>query len=135
MNFPAQVSYYTIDGTATSVGEEADFIAVPESDPVVLKFAANEKSKSFSITIIDDSQWEPDETFEVKLCQPYANGADGKTAVLGARDTSDVTILNDDNPGIIAPRSQSLQGSKQRRHVRELSSGLRGNSLGHKDCL
>jgi solute carrier family 8 (sodium/calcium exchanger) len=115
-NFPAQVSYYTIDGTATTTGDDADFVPVSEDKPEVLKFEPGVAEMKFKITIIDDSQWEPDETFEVQLVNPYANGADGKQAMIGHRQTTEVTILNDDNPGILSFSMQDYSVKESHPH-------------------
>jgi hypothetical protein len=58
-------SYETIDGTATK-GE--DYVEAKG----VLEFREKETQKSITVEIIDDDQWEPDETFFVKLflCVP-----------------------------------------------------------------
>jgi len=116
-DFPAQVSYYTIDGTATTTGDDADFVPIPEDKPEVLKFEVGEDKKTFKITIIDDNQWEPDETFEVQLVTPYANGADGKQALLGNRQRTEVTILNDDNPGFLSFTSQEYSVKESSPHI------------------
>ena len=57
---PATIHYETIQGTATP---EDDYIPV-DSD---LRFEAGESNKVVTIVIIDDNEWEPDETFFVRL--------------------------------------------------------------------
>lgn len=86
---PATCSYETIDGTATK-GE--DYVEAKG----VLEFREKETQKSITVEIIDDDQWEPDETFFVKLFLP--NAADPRCK-LGDRSINQVTIINDDDPG------------------------------------
>jgi solute carrier family 8 (sodium/calcium exchanger) len=90
-NFEARVAYSTKDGTANA---DEDYVPVQDA---LLTFADGERQKTIKITIVDDNQWEPDETFTVHLSAPWA--ASGQRAVLGASALSEVTILNDDNPG------------------------------------
>ena len=79
------VKYRTINGTAIA-GE--DFTAPTEPDNV-LNFAFGEKSKTISIPILSDRNYEPDETFTVQL---YENSAG--TQILTSDATG--TIENDD---------------------------------------
>jgi len=80
----------TIDGSAV---EGEDFHGFNE----ILVFEPNEMEKEIGITIIDDTQWEPDEEFFVKL-QLVAR-EDGHKVKLGRTSIMEVTILNDDDPG------------------------------------
>ncbi|CAF1534957.1 unnamed protein product, partial [Didymodactylos carnosus] len=57
-----------------------------------------QQEKKITIHVIDDNQWEPDETFFVKLS--LAEGEEGR-AKLGTKTIALVTIINDDEPGII----------------------------------
>ena len=52
-----------------------------------------EQEKKVVITIIDDNQWEPDETFFVKLSLPEGEETNTK---LGSKTVALVTIINDD---------------------------------------
>lgn len=76
----------TIDGTATA-GE--DYVKL--SQEFVLE--RDEQEKKISIRIIDDNQWEPDETFFVKLSLPEGEETKAK---LGSKTVALVTIINDD---------------------------------------
>ena len=78
-------SYETIDGTAEA---GSDYIARKEA----LTFEANETTKYIEIDIIDDYEWEPDETFFVKL----HSGSDDDTVEIGKHSIAEVTIINDD---------------------------------------
>jgi solute carrier family 8 (sodium/calcium exchanger) len=49
--------------------------------------------KKVKIHVIDDNQWEPDETFFVKLSLPESE--EGHTK-LGSKTVALVTIINDD---------------------------------------
>ncbi|XP_015920946.1 sodium/calcium exchanger Calx [Parasteatoda tepidariorum] len=81
----------TIDGTAVS-GE--DYVPVKE----ILTFQDGETEKELSVGIVDDNQWEPDETFFLKLC---ILPEDVGTVMLGRVCIMEITILNDDEPGIL----------------------------------
>ncbi|KAL8586047.1 hypothetical protein ACOMHN_023690 [Nucella lapillus] len=80
----------TINGTALS-GE--DYIAFDQK----ITFDKNETLKSIFIEIVDDFEWEPDEFFFVKLhVMPEDNVALGNLAIC------QITIINDDEPGVLA---------------------------------
>ncbi|CAF3732970.1 unnamed protein product [Rotaria sp. Silwood1] len=81
----------TIDGTAIA-GE--DYIKLSEEFTI----ERGQQEKKVTIYIIDDQQWEPDETFLVKLSLPNGEGAHTK---LGSKTVAIVTIINDDEPGFI----------------------------------
>ncbi|CAF0903078.1 unnamed protein product [Adineta steineri] len=81
----------TIDGTATA-GE--DYIKLSEE----FRMERGQQEKKITIHIIDDNQWEPDETFFVKLSLP--EGEENRTK-LGSKTVALVTIINDDDPGYI----------------------------------
>jgi subtilisin family serine protease len=82
--FPVMVGYATVDGTAAS---GADY--VPASG--VLAFAPGETSKTFSVTILDDTLPEADETVKLSLNNP-------SNATLGAKAAATLSI--DDNDTI-----------------------------------
>lgn len=79
------VDYTTTDGTAVA---GSDYTSAFGS----LTFLDGETSQSFPVAIIDDSDVEGDETFEVALL----NAAGG--AVIGTRDTAIVSIIDDETP-------------------------------------
>ncbi|XP_066291717.1 sodium/calcium exchanger 1-like isoform X2 [Branchiostoma lanceolatum] len=81
--------YETIDGTA-----EAGSDYIPQKD--VLVFEPGESMKNIKIVIVDDNQWEADETFFVKLSVDPDSGA-----VLGRKSINEITIINDDDPGVL----------------------------------
>ncbi|CAF4934227.1 unnamed protein product [Rotaria sp. Silwood1] len=81
----------TIDGTA--IAGEA-YIKLSEEFTI----ESGQQEKKVTIYIIDDQQWEPDETFLVKLSLPNGEGAHTK---LGSKTVAIVTIINDDEPGFI----------------------------------
>jgi solute carrier family 8 (sodium/calcium exchanger) len=76
----------TIDGTATA-GE--DYVKL--SEEFVLE--RGQQEKKVTIHVIDDNQWEPDETFFVKLSLPEGEEMHTK---LGSKTVALVTIINDD---------------------------------------
>ncbi|CAF0956523.1 unnamed protein product [Adineta ricciae] len=81
----------TIDGTATA-GE--DYVKLSEE----FRMEPGQQEKKITIHVIDDNQWEPDETFFVKLSLP--EGEETRTK-LGSKTVALVTIINDDEPGYI----------------------------------
>jgi len=76
----------TIDGTATA-GE--DYVKLSEE----FKMERGQQEKKITIHVIDDNQWEPDETFFVKLSLPEGEETRAK---LGSKTVALVTIINDD---------------------------------------
>jgi solute carrier family 8 (sodium/calcium exchanger) len=52
-----------------------------------------QQEKKITIHVIDDNQWEPDETFFVKLSLPEGEEIRAK---LGSKTVALVTIINDD---------------------------------------
>lgn len=81
----------TIDGTAES-GE--DYNKIDE----VVTMVKNQHLFPLDVTIIDDNQWEPDETFFVKLSL-YGNSQ--PNVKIGHKAITMVTIIDDDEPGEI----------------------------------
>ncbi|OQR79522.1 sodium/calcium exchanger 1-like, partial [Tropilaelaps mercedesae] len=61
----------------------------------VVKFASGEVVKAITVEIVDDQQWEPDESFFVRLSIPLAQ----KSVRLGRKSVMEVVIINDDEPG------------------------------------
>ncbi|CAF1245693.1 unnamed protein product [Didymodactylos carnosus] len=80
----------TIDGTAV---ENEDYIKL--SDEFEMK--EGEYEKKIRVVIIDDNEWEPDETFFVKLSLPKSE--ENRPTKLGSKTAALVTIINDDEPG------------------------------------
>lgn len=87
-NTSVLVHYETIDGTAEA---GSDYIAKKE----LLQFKIGETHKYIDIVIIDDNEWEPDETFFVKL---WSEPSDDSVKI-GKHSITEVTIINDDEPG------------------------------------
>jgi len=113
----ATIKYNTKEGTAT---DGSDYVGVSGT----LDFAAGETTKSISVKLIDDVEWEPDEDFFVHLSD---GGTD--TVVHPELGVTRVTIVNDDDPGIVqfaqATMSVSETCGKAQIHVlrKEGSSG------------
>ena len=82
-NASVSVSFDTSDGSAVSGADYQPQIGT-------LVFAVGETSKTFSLTILDDSVVEPDETVNLRLSTPTGG------AVLGTPATATLTIINDD---------------------------------------
>jgi chitinase len=68
-----------------------------------LTFAPGEITKTINVPIFGDTLDEPDETFSMSLTNPSNN------AVLGASNSATVTILDDDNPPVLAFRATSTR--------------------------
>ncbi|KAK3749975.1 hypothetical protein QZH41_008456 [Actinostola sp. cb2023] len=88
----ATINYETIDGTATA---ESDYITKKD----VMVFKPGETLKHIDITIIDDNEWEENEVFFVML-SPY--DIKNPTVTVGKQSITEVTIINDDEPGILS---------------------------------
>ncbi|XP_023241320.1 sodium/calcium exchanger 3-like isoform X2 [Centruroides sculpturatus] len=90
--------FETIDGTAIA-GE--DYIEKKE----LVVFKSNETEKNVFVEIIDDNQWEPDETFFLKLSlceEKIEDVALGRTCIM------EIIILNDDTPGILEFKQRGI---------------------------
>lgn len=93
---PIAVSYATADGTAKST---ASGIGTPDYTAAsgTLNWADNDAAnKTFSVTIVQDSVFEPNETFTATLSSTACG------ATLGANATETVTINNDDAPPVVS---------------------------------
>jgi len=90
INDEVRVRVHTIGGSAE---EGSDYEPFDE----ILTFAPNVKKHEISIKIIDDDQWEEDESFFVKLTIVPEEYNDRLS--IGAKSIVEVTILNDDDPG------------------------------------
>ncbi|XP_071449593.1 sodium/calcium exchanger 1-like isoform X2 [Hetaerina americana] len=97
----AKVKVETIDGTAQ---ENEDYIPINE----IIIFEPNETEKQVKVEIVNDNQWEPDEEFFLKLgiVDDDISVADGEEkeekVQLGRISIMEITILNDDEPGVIS---------------------------------
>jgi len=98
---PCNIQFDTSDGDAVS-GD--DYVSAKDT----LVFAANETEKEISLTIIDDNEWAPDKHFYVRLYNP-THSAEGIGDVVLSRATTQITILNDDDPGVITFDSKTCQ--------------------------
>ncbi len=88
------VAYATSNGTATQPGDY-----LPASGTIT--FAAGDTSKTFNVTIINDTVDEPDETVNLTLSSPT-------NATLGAQSTAVLTIQDDDPAPSITINDVSL---------------------------
>ncbi|MFM7719506.1 MAG: SdrD B-like domain-containing protein [Actinomycetota bacterium] len=85
------VSYATSDGTATA---GSDYTAIATT-AFATPFAANDTSKTFTVSITSDTVYEANETFTVTLSNATANAGVG-TASIVSPGTATGTIQNDD---------------------------------------
>lgn len=93
-----RVRVETLDGTASA---NEDYMPINE----VVVFGPGETEKEVFVTILDDTQWEPDEEFFLRLSLLPNEGGDvtlGRTAVM------EVIILNDDEPGVLQFKRRGL---------------------------
>jgi Calx-beta domain len=79
------------NGTATA---PSDY----NSNPITVTFADGETSKTITIPVVDDTQFEADETINLTLSNPTGG------ATLGTQNTATLTIINNDAPkqGVLA---------------------------------
>lgn len=62
-----------------------------------LTFGKGETRKTFEVKMIDDDEVEEDETFLIEL----SGCTDGRTEILAERREASVTIISDDDPGVL----------------------------------
>ncbi|XP_054286263.1 sodium/calcium exchanger 2-like isoform X1 [Macrosteles quadrilineatus] len=87
-----RVRVKTIDGTARK-GE--DYVPINE----IITFEPHQREKQVIVEIVNDNKWEPNEEFFLRLSLVYG---DNRNVALGHLSIMEITILDDDNPGIIA---------------------------------
>src|SRR5205814_219132 len=97
------VNFSTSDGTAT---EDSDYTGAYGT----LEFNAGDKSKTFTVPILDDNIPELNETVNLTLSAPSG-------ATLGMNSTAVLTIIDDDAPGTFvvfaAPKYYVMENSPQ----------------------
>jgi parallel beta-helix repeat protein len=92
------VNYATSNGTAAA-GQ--DYTAANGT----LTFANGETTKTFSVPIIDETKYEPEETFNVALSNPTGG------ALLLSPSSAVVTIADNDNPPTVSINDVSIEES------------------------
>ena len=75
----------------------------------VITFEAGQSELEFEMEIVDDDEWEPDEEFYVKVMMIIASAPalqvsldpehDNTNLKIGPKNTMEIAILNDDDPG------------------------------------
>ncbi|KAK6626785.1 hypothetical protein RUM44_009262 [Polyplax serrata] len=88
-----KVRVESVDGSA-KVNE--DYVKVDE----IITFEPGVSEKQVLVHIIDDNKWEPDEEFFLKLS--LVDKPEGDLVQLGRISIMEITILDDDKPGIIS---------------------------------
>lgn len=106
LNCPAQVRVETVAGTATA---GTDYKPINE----IIHFKENEMLQQIYIEIIDDFEWEPDEFFFVQLVLLTETEVS-----LGKNHIMQVTIINDDEPGILEFTKPSIVITESARKAR-----------------
>lgn len=101
LDIAVKVRVQTINGTAIA-GE--DYKPFDE----VITFGKKEQLQSVFIEIVDDFEWEPDELFFVKISIPEQEDGSHEHVALGIIPIMQVTIVNDDQPGILEFAKPSL---------------------------
>ena len=101
------VDYCTEDETATA-GEDYGELGSTEPVKGTLVFPPDVTEQIITVPIIDDNQWEPDETFLIQLRNAQFSGKmDGDTVtepvctLRTGMDKCVVTIIDDDEPGVL----------------------------------
>lgn len=94
----ATVKFRTVDGTATAPADYGNRSGV-------LTFAANATTQTFTVPIVNDDLFEPDQTVNLVLSDPV-------NAVLGQLSTSTLVITDNDPPGTIAFPSATFSVSE-----------------------
>lgn len=97
---PFQVDFAT-EGVTANAGEDY------EETMGVLSFKDGETEKEISVKIIDDDEPEEDEMFIVKLSNPRPEGK------LGSEAMTIVTIIDDDDPGLLGFKDEDTHVSCQ----------------------
>ncbi|XP_039284888.1 sodium/calcium exchanger 2 isoform X1 [Nilaparvata lugens] len=95
----ARVRVESIDGTAVR-GE--DYVAINE----IITFEENQREKQVIVEIMDDNKWEPNEEFFLRLS--LIHDEDNSHVELGRISIMEVTIIDDDDPGVIAFEKRGL---------------------------
>ena len=98
---PAKVAFRTVDGTATAPADYA-------SRSGVLSFAASMDTQTFTVPIVNDDIFEPDETVTLVLSDPVG-------AVLGQVSTATLVITDNDPPGTIGFASAAFTAAESAR--------------------
>lgn len=86
----------TISGSAGGTGPTPmesyyDYVSRNEDHNSIIRFAPNQKEATCDVTIIDDSLFEPNEDFTIKLSQPTGGKIDA------IKDRATITIVEDPN--------------------------------------
>jgi len=110
-NVKASVRFTTKDGSAS---KEKDYIHVDQT----LVFEIGESEKEVCVTVIDDESYEEDEEFYGQLLDAQTIGSAQKAGI-GDIPEATVTIIDDDEPGVIAfeqEDSKVIQGDDDMVH-------------------
>eukprot|EP00746_Dinoflagellata_sp_MGD_P074237 gnl/MRDRNA2_/MRDRNA2_30014_c0_seq1.p1 gnl/MRDRNA2_/MRDRNA2_30014_c0~~gnl/MRDRNA2_/MRDRNA2_30014_c0_seq1.p1 ORF type:complete len:831 (-),score=147.70 gnl/MRDRNA2_/MRDRNA2_30014_c0_seq1:33-2525(-) len=95
----AKVDYNTKDGDANA---GTDYVATSGT----LEFNPGETSKEFKVVIIDDTAYELDEHFFCELSNAQCSD-DKASAGIGEVNTCKITIVDDDQPGVLYFQKES----------------------------
>ena len=93
---PGTVHVRTVDGDAQA-GQDFDLVDEP------IQFQKGQAFAEIKIGIHDDEEWEPDEDFFVELYDGATN-----QRLTGEDTRTRVTILDDDNPGMLVFREKKI---------------------------
>ncbi|XP_066905580.1 sodium/calcium exchanger 1 isoform X1 [Halyomorpha halys] len=86
-----KVRVMTIDGTAR---KDEDYIAINE----IVTFEKNQREQQLIVEIVNDNKWEPNEEFFLRLSLLRD---ENQNVELGRISIMEVTIIDDENPGIV----------------------------------
>merc|ERR1711957_197867 len=72
----------------------------------MLKFGPDVEFQDIRIKIMDDEEWEGHEEFYVELYEPAS--ANGGKCVLGPNSRTQVSVIDDDDPGMVAFEKEAV---------------------------
>ena len=110
INEACDIKFDTSNGDAIA-GD--DYIAASG----VLPFAAGEKEKEITITIIDDNEWAPDKHFYVRVFNEASPDQTANTPITFGLATCEVIILNDDDPGTCMFETKTVAAINSKKSV------------------
>jgi solute carrier family 8 (sodium/calcium exchanger) len=107
---PCQVQFDTSDGDAVS-GD--DYVNAAGT----LEFPAGVTEQEIKVKIIDDDEWAPDKHFYARLYGAKVTGTGDTPEIVIGTATTQVTILNDDDPGTISFEAKTFHAMDTKQTV------------------
>lgn len=110
VDMPCQVQFDTSDGDAVS-GD--DYVNAAGT----LEFPAGVTEQEIKVKIIDDDEWAPDKHFYARLYGAKVTGTGDTPEIVIGTATTQVTILNDDDPGTISFEAKTFHAMDTKQTV------------------